>query len=101
MHLEFNRMVQFSLLVKAGDRVREFNFRKLRNPGEEQFTVNVCDERGDRILFSMLKQEGSWRLSSESLPGWIIQNERKLCEEVEKELDRWNNPATRPNSDFY
>lgn len=101
MHLEFKRMVQFSLLVKAGDRVREFNFRKLRNPGEEQFSVNVCDERGDRILFSMHKQEGTWRLASESLPAWILLNENKLCEEVEKELDRWNNPPPRPNSDFY
>lgn len=101
MHLEFSRMIQFSLLVKAGDRVREFNFRKLRNPGEEQFSVNVCDERGDRILFSLQKQEGSWRLASNGLPTWIQQNENKICEEVEKELNRWSNLPAGPNSDFY
>jgi hypothetical protein len=89
MHLEFSRMIQFSLLVKAGDRVREFNFRKLRSPEAEQFTVNVCDERGERILFGMHKQEDGWKLSSSSLPPWIVQNEHKLCEEVEKELSRW------------
>lgn len=81
-------MIQFSLLVKAGDRVREFNFRKLKGP-DEQFTVNVCDERGERILFGMRKEEGGWRLSTTSLPSWIVQNEEKLCEEVEKELRHW------------
>lgn len=89
MQLEFSRMVQFSLLVKAGDRVREFNFRKLKGPEEEQFTVNVCDERGDRILFGMQKQEGSWRISPASLPAWIVQNENRLGQAVEQELSRW------------
>ena len=89
MHLEFSRMVQFSLLVKAGDRLREFNFRKLRNPEEEQFTVNVCDERGDRILFGLHKVEGSWRLSSGSLPPWITQSESRISEAVDRELAQW------------
>jgi len=88
MAFEFTRMVQFSLLVKAGDRVREFNFRKLKSP-EEQFTVNVCDERGERIQFGLRKEEGAWRLSSSSLPPWILQTEEKIGEEVDKELDRW------------
>lgn len=89
MHLEFSRMIQFSLLVKAGERVREFNFRKLKNPGEEQLSVNVCDERGERILFGMQKKEGFWRIDSQSLPKWIIQNENRLGEAVEQELNRW------------
>jgi len=90
MQLEFSRMVQFSLLVKAGDRVREFNFRKLKSPEAHQFTVNVCDERGDRILFGMQKEEGSWRISPGSLPGWIVQSENKLSQAVEEELSRWS-----------
>lgn len=82
-------MIQFSLLVKAGDRVREFNFRKLKSPGEEQFSVNVCDERGDRIQFGLRKEEGYWRLSAGSLPAWITQNEGRLGEAVDQELTRW------------
>lgn len=89
MQLEFSRMVQFSLLVKAGDRLREFNFRKLRNPEEEQFSVNVCDERGDRILFGLHKIEGSWRLSPGSLPQWITQSENRISEAVDRELTHW------------
>jgi hypothetical protein len=89
MHLEFSRMVQFSLLVKAGNRVREFNFRKLRNPGEEQLTVNVCDERGDRILFDMHKRDGNWRITPAGLPAWITQSEDQIRTAVEQELTRW------------
>lgn len=89
MQLEFSRMVQFSLLLKAGNRVREFNFRKLNHPGEEQFTVNVCDERGERILFDMQRSEGSWKLDPGNLPPWILQTRQALGEAVEKELKRW------------
>ena len=90
MHLEFSRMIQFSLLVKAGGRVREFNFRKLKNPGEEQLTVNVCDERGDRIHFGMSKREdGGWRISSGRPPAWITTNEAGIGEAVAQELSRW------------
>lgn len=89
MHLEFSRMVQFSLLVKAGDRLREFNFRKLKNPNEEQFTVNVCDERGDRILFGMTKHEGNWKISSGAPPLWVTQSEARIGQAVEQELSHW------------
>lgn len=89
MHLEFSRMIQFSLLVKAGNRVREFNFRKLRNPGEEQLTVNVCDERGERILFDMHKRDGNWRIAAAGLPPWITQSEEQIRSAVEQELTRW------------
>lgn len=89
MHLEFSRMIQFSLLVKAGDRVREFNFRKLKNPGEEQLSVNVCDERGERILFGMSKREGAWKISSGSPPVWVVKNENRIGDAVDQELTRW------------
>ncbi len=82
-------MIQFSLLVKAGNRVREFNFRKLRNPGEEQLAVNVIDERGDRILFDMHKKEGNWRIAPTGLPAWITQSEEQIRTAVEQELTRW------------
>ena len=82
-------MIQFSLLVKAGNRVREFNFRKLKNPDEEQLTVNVCDERGDRILFDMHKRDGNWRITPDGLPAWITQSEDQLRNAVEQELTRW------------
>lgn len=82
-------MVQFSLLVKAGDRLREFNFRKLRSAGQEIFTVNVCDERGDRIFFNLLRDGNNWHISQKGLPPWVIQSESRIQEAVEEELKNW------------
>ena len=90
MYLQFTKIIQFSLLVKAGDRLREFNFRKLKSPAEQEaFTVNVCDERGERILFNMEKQDKEWKLSTGRYPQWIIQTENRLHEAIEQELKNW------------
>jgi hypothetical protein len=82
-------MVQFTRLVKMEGRLREFNFRKMRTPDEEQFSVNVCNERGDRILFNMEKKDNGWRIQSTELPKWILQNEGRLNEAIEDELKNW------------
>jgi hypothetical protein len=89
MELQFNRLVQFSLLVKAGGRLREFNFRKLRIPGEDRFTVNVVDDRGDRILFTLEKKETNWRIPQSNLPPWVMQGEPNIGQAVEDELRNW------------
>ncbi len=89
MELQFTPLVQFSLLVKAGGRLREFNFRKLRSPEQETVTVNVCDDRGDRILFKMQKKETDWLITQENLPAWITQNEPDLRQALEEELRKW------------
>jgi hypothetical protein len=86
MPIRFVRMVQFTRLVKAEGRLREFNFRKVKNPDEEFFHVNVCNERGDRIFFSMQKKESDWRIIPDELPEWISQNEIHFNEAIEDEL---------------
>ncbi len=90
MRLQFSKMVQFSLLVKAGDRLREFNFRKLKIPHEDLFSVNVCDERGNRVMFNMEKIEEEWKVTSSGrLPRWIVHNETRLREALTEELRSW------------
>ena len=89
MPIRFVRMVQFTLLVKVEGRLREFNFRKLKNPAEEIFDVNVCNERGDRFCFNMQKKDNGWRIEGGELPKWILQNETNLNEAIEDELRRW------------
>ena len=46
----------FTKLVKAGDRLREFNFRKFSDPANF-IHVDVSDERGSRHIFKMLRSE--------------------------------------------
>mgnify|MGYP003485073891 CR=1 FL=1 len=91
MQMHFNKIIQFSRQLKAGNRQREFNFKKLKNTDDEQFTVNVSDERGDRIVFSMKKEEDKWHISpAQLLPTWILQSEVKLHEVIEEELAQTN-----------
>ncbi len=92
MHLEFVRMIQFTRLMKADGRLREFNFRKVKTPEEELFSVNVCNERGDRINFNMQKKEDAWRIIPDQLPQWILQNENSLDEGIKDELKKWPYP---------
>lgn len=87
--MQFVKMIQFSRLVKSEGRLREFNFRKIKSPGEELFSVNVCNERGDRIAFNMQKKDNGWRIQPAELPKWILQNETNLNEAIEDELRNW------------
>ena len=81
-------MVQFTRLVKAEGRLREFNFRKVKSP-EEEFSVNVCTKRGDRIIFGMQKKDTGWQIQPGEIPGWILQNENSLNDAIEDELKNW------------
>lgn len=89
MQLEFVKAVQFSLVVKAGGRLREFNFRKLKDSSPEKFSVDVCNERGDRILFDLQKPQNDWEISGSLLPRWIVENESRIREAVNEEMKKW------------
>ncbi|HTQ63385.1 MAG TPA: hypothetical protein VMI12_01235 [Puia sp.] len=86
MLIQFNRNIQFSRLVKADGRLREFNFRKVNGLQEEFFTVDVSDDRGNRVMFRMHKKDGSWKIMEQALPDWIINNEHNFNELIEEEL---------------
>ena len=86
MEIRFVKTVQFTHLIKAGGRLREFNFRKINKPDTELFSVNVVDDRGDRVFFHMQKDQNDWRLSLQQLPVWIIQAEGQLHSAIEEEL---------------
>ncbi|MFD2921867.1 hypothetical protein ACFS6H_19260 [Terrimonas rubra] len=84
MHINFSKIVHFTRLIKAGGRLREFNFRKVTVDGEEIFNADTVDDRGNRILFRMQKKDGKWILSPlQILPQWITENEDKFNSEIE------------------
>lgn len=86
MRIEFVRNVQFTRLVKVDGRLREFNFRKLGGPNEGIFTVDVSDDRGNRILFRMKKEDTSWKIIPQQLPGWVMEKETSFHELIEEEI---------------
>ena len=58
MQLNFIKNIQFTRLVKADGRLREFNFRKFSGEeGELLFSIDVVDDRGNRIIFRMRKED--------------------------------------------
>jgi hypothetical protein len=87
MQLQFIRNIQFTRLVKAEGRLREFNFRKFRGEGNEwMFSIDVADDRGNRIIFRMRKEDNGWKLVPGKWPAWIVSNENIFNELIEEEL---------------
>ena len=87
MQVLFTKNIQFTRLVKADGRLREFNFRKYRaDDGEFLFSVDVVDDRGNRILFRMRKDDGMWKIVAAPLPAWVTGNEKVFDELIEEEL---------------
>ncbi|WP_126973667.1 hypothetical protein [Gynurincola endophyticus] len=89
MRIQFVKNVQFTKLLKVEGRLREFNFRKLGGENEGIFTVDVVDDRGNRILFRVQKDESlNWRIQPQQLPKWVIDTESKLHEILEDESSK-------------
>jgi hypothetical protein len=87
MEFQFIKNIQFTRLVKAEGRLREFNFRKFRGENSEfLFSVDVVDDRGNRIIFRMKREEERWKILPGEVPTWIINNENNLNSVIEDEL---------------
>jgi len=75
----------FTKLVKAGNRLREFNFRKFSDP-VNFVHVDVSDERGSRLVFKMQRSEkDQWKIDDKNLPDWIYEAEEKLSSAIQNE----------------
>ena len=87
MQLSFIKNIQFTKLIKADGRLREFNFRRYTSANQTPiFSVNVVDNRDNRILFELQKEENVWKIIKQPLPAWIIENEANFHECIEEEL---------------
>jgi hypothetical protein len=86
MNIQFKKNIQFTKIVKAEGRLREFNFRKLGGINEGFFTVDVVDDRGNRIMFRMQKEDNQWKIVAQPLPSWIISSEKAFHDLIEESL---------------
>jgi hypothetical protein len=86
MRIQFIKNIHFTRLLKINGRLREFNFRKMKGPQEELFSVDVSDDRGNRIMFQMQKDGNAWKITDQEVPKWILENDDKLNEAIEEEL---------------
>ena len=74
--------------LKFENRLREFNFRKLGGLQEGVFTIDVVDDRGNRIMFKMQKADNVWKIVNQPLPEWIIKSEKIFHDLIEEELEQ-------------
>ncbi len=88
MKLSYVRNVQFTRLVKINGQLKEINFRKSNITDEGQFTVDVIDERSNRIIFYMVKED-HWKIISENVPAWIMNEEDTLNDIIKEELSKF------------
>jgi hypothetical protein len=87
MKLEFIKNIQFTKLVKTEGRLREFNFRKINGIKEGMFTVDVSEDRGNRIIFNVQKDTEGWKIvPNDLLPEWVKKSEATFHELIEAEL---------------
>jgi hypothetical protein len=63
--------VQFSKLIKAEGRLREFNFRKSNGIVGPVYHVDVSDDRGNRYYLNLLLENQTWTVQEKNLPPWI------------------------------
>jgi hypothetical protein len=90
MNFEVKRNLQFTKLIKAKGRLREFNFTRLSGLMEGIFSVDVVDDRGNRIIFQMKESTDGWQIKESELPQWITANKSHLQQFIEEELKEDN-----------
>ena len=86
MNFTFTRNIHFTKLVKTFDRLREFNFRMIPGNSNGLFHVDVPDDRGNRIMFRMQKENDQWKIVDHHLPAWISDHENRLNDLIEEEI---------------
>jgi hypothetical protein len=63
----------FSIIIKAGAQLREFNLR-LRSPtNPSRFAVDVPTDNGDRTCFHLVQEKDAWTITTAAQPPWLFE----------------------------
>lgn len=78
----------FSKLIKAGDKLREFNFRQTYLNNNSCYSIDVPDDKGNRIMFSIYKNaDGEWKVAAQLMPMWVHNAELDLAKAIEENYE--------------
>ena len=82
----------FSKLIKAGGQLREFNFKLAASNDDSRYIVDVTDDKGEKIMFSIYRNaNGEWQIAAQLMPLWIHEAKIVLGEAIkEKREDEIN-----------
>jgi hypothetical protein len=76
--------IQFTVLIKAGGLLREFNFRKSAGTIGSLFTIDVADIRGERHYLMFRRDDNQWVLKTSEMPDWIREVLPKIVERIQQ-----------------
>ena len=85
MILHFTPNIHFTKLIKAANKLREFNFRKIKGTDVPLFSIDVANVHGNRIIFKMQQEGAQWRIVDHDLPVWIANAEKELNDKIAEE----------------
>ena len=75
--------IQFTKLIKAGGRLREFNFRKSQGLHDIMFTVDVASENGERFYVIFRLKDQLWIQETKNLNPLIEEVLTPIVEAIE------------------
>jgi hypothetical protein len=78
--------IQFTELIKAQGHLKEFNFWKKPAEKEVIFDVDVTDEKGNRLYFSMKLEGKNWMIREAEVPVWIKDVLSQLQRAIEEKV---------------
>ena len=79
----------FSKLIKARGQLREFNFKLASLNDDSRYIVDVPDDKGGRIMFSIYKNaNGEWQIAAQLMPLWIHDAVTLLGEAIEENREK-------------
>ncbi len=79
--------LHFTRLIKAKDKLREFNFRRLPAGNGSLFHVDVSDDRSNRLIFKIGKEgAGAWKILDDILPAWVYESEKDIADAIETQI---------------
>jgi hypothetical protein len=71
--MEQVKNIQFTILIKAGGHLREFNFRKSSGIFGVVFMVDVAELSGIRHYLMFRQEDEQWVLQTVDMPGWLTE----------------------------
>jgi len=75
--------IQFTNLIKAGGRLREFNFRKSQGLRDDMFTVDVASETGERYYIIFRLKDHHWVQETKNLNPLIEEVLAQIADAIE------------------
>jgi hypothetical protein len=79
----------FSKVIKVDGKLREFNFRQTHLNDHGCYTIDVLNDKGNRIIFTIYKNaDTKWKVAAQLMPMWVHNAESELAQAIEENKEK-------------